>query len=189
MSIMSLAWFGTTVMTWKALDNASASSLRSALCEYLTIASRSMWYLVSLWIGFIRRSVSRSLNPSLSRISCNNSWLMAADKSPEWPFRMTINTSKYVSIYSDTMYSDLGLFWQYTTYIWNFRSYFLNRLPSSIGLSMHASKFFKKLLQKQQQKLVFLMNNLLDDQTSFGYEFSNLINSSLVKMTYSRCHS
>ena len=72
MSIMSLAWFGTTVMTWKALEMASASSLRPALWEYLRMASNNMWYLVSLWIGFISRSVSRSLKPSFSRMSWKN---------------------------------------------------------------------------------------------------------------------
>ena len=61
-------------------------------------------------------------------------------------------TSKYVSMYSETMYSDLGLFWQYTTYIWNFRSYFLNKRPSSMGLSMHDSRFFKKLLELKKEK-------------------------------------
>ena len=55
-------------------------------------------------------------------------------------------------MYSDTMYSDLGLFWQYTTYIWNFRSYFLNKRPSSMGLSMHDSRFFKKLLELKKEK-------------------------------------
>ena len=68
-SIISLAWLGTTVMTWKALLKASASSVRLARCEYLTMASNSIWYLVSLWIGLIRRSVSLSLKPSFNRIS------------------------------------------------------------------------------------------------------------------------
>ncbi len=31
-------------------------------------------------------------------------------------------TSKYVSMYSETMCSDLGLFWQYTMYMCSLRS-------------------------------------------------------------------
>ena len=69
MSIMSLAWLGTTVMTWNALAMAVASASRPARWEYLRMASSNMWYLVSLWIGLIKRSVSRSLKPSFSRIS------------------------------------------------------------------------------------------------------------------------
>lgn len=71
MSIISLAWFGTIVITWKAQLRAAVSSARPALWEYLRMASRSMWYLVRRWIGLIRRSVSRSLNPNFKRISWN----------------------------------------------------------------------------------------------------------------------
>ena len=70
MSIMSLAWFGTTVMTWSAFEIASACSVSAARWEYFRISSSNRWYLVSRWMGLISRSVSRSLKPSFSRMSC-----------------------------------------------------------------------------------------------------------------------
>ena len=92
MSIMSLAWLGTTVITWNACSIAAASSMKPALWLCLSMAwnkcwclilvhyfsiniwmwnltSSSMWYFVSLCIGLIRRSVKRNLNPYFNLIS------------------------------------------------------------------------------------------------------------------------
>ena len=88
MSIMSLAWLGTIVITWKACSTAAVSSIRPALwlcfkiawkCEFsrnlrtfledFLVTSSNMWYFVSLWIGLIRRSVKRNLNPYFNLIS------------------------------------------------------------------------------------------------------------------------
>ena len=96
---------------------------------------------------------------------------------------------------SDTMCSDFGLFWQYTTYlpiilyktyffdvwmmieqpyIWNFRSYFLKRLPKSTGFEIHFSRFFEKKLKEKTPKVIWklyqkLYQSAKGDSKSFIY--------------------
>jgi hypothetical protein len=55
-------------------------------------------------------------------------------------------------MYSDTIYSETGLFWQYTTYMCSFRSYRLNKGPNSSGCSVHFSSAFKKKLKHKKKK-------------------------------------
>ena len=94
MSIMSFAWLGTTVITWKACSIAWASSCIPARWLCFRIASRSMWYFVNRCIGFIRRSVKRNLNPCFNLISCNI--LVWTKKKALWTFALPQNKYQYV---------------------------------------------------------------------------------------------
>ena len=57
----------------------------------------------------------------------------------------------YISIAVYLYIVGFGNLW---TYIWNLRSYFLNRFPRSTGFEMHFSRFLEKKLQKRSLRLM-----------------------------------